>query len=182
MALIIEQDKNGKTVYKCSCCEKIYDELPLCFGANEPNYYWTIPQNEREKRIELAESLCVIDEEYFFHRGRLIIPIIDYEQDFLIDVWTTISENNFNKRNELWNKPARIKEEPYFGWLQTKVPTYGDTINIKTQAREQKVGEIPIIEVLEENHPLMIDQNNGITFERAMEIADEILREQHGKK
>lgn len=26
---------------------------------------------------------------------------------------------------DLWEEPNRINEEPYFGWLQTKVPTYG---------------------------------------------------------
>ena len=174
---MVEEIINGKTVYKCLCCDTVYDELPLCFGNDEPEYYWEIPEAERESRIELAESLCVIDERYFFHRGRLTIPIIDHDEDLVFNVWATISEENFRKRNELWNKTERVKEPPYFGWLQSQIPTYGDTINIKIKALEQEVGYIPTIEVIEENHPLTIDQTTGITFERAKEIVWTILHE-----
>lgn len=174
MALIIKQTENG-TVYECSCCGQIYNELPLTFGNDFPDYYHSIPPDERGSRIEIAPSLCVIDSEYFFHRGRLTIPIHGYEQDLIFNVWATISEDNFIKRNNLWNNPKRIKEKPYFGWLQTSLPTYGDTINIEALAIENDVGLIPTIEVIEKNHPLAVDQKNGISFERVLEIVDTIL-------
>jgi hypothetical protein len=178
MEKLIEEQINGKIIYKCPCCGTIYEELPLCFGCDKPDYYWNIPENERESRIELTESLCVIDD-HFFHRGSLIIPIIDYDNDLVFNIWTTISEENFRKRNELWRKAKRIKEQPYFGWLQSHIPTYENTINIKTRAFEQKVGYIPEIEVLEDSHPLTIDQTNGITLERAKEIVGTILQQEH---
>jgi hypothetical protein len=174
--VLIEEVIDGKTVYKCPCCEAVYDRLPLCFGNDRPDYYWSIPVAERDNRIELKESLCVIDEHYF-HRGRLTIPIIDHNEDLVFNVWTTISEENFRKRNELWRKAKRVKEPPYFGWLQTQISIYGNTINLKTRAIEQKVGYIPAIEVIEDNHSLTIDQINGITFERANEIVWRILHE-----
>lgn len=77
---------------------------------------------------------------------------------------------------DLWEDPNRIKEEPYFGWLQTTVPIYGDTLNIRTIAAEQEVGVIPEIKSIEEGHHLTIDQENGITYKRAVEIVDEIIR------
>ena len=54
--------------------------------------------------------------------------------------------------------------------------------HIKTIAIEQGVGLIPEIKVIEENHPLKIDQENGITFESALSIVDTILRDQHQKQ
>jgi len=153
--------------------------LPLTFGNEFPDYYYSVPPDEREKRIELAESLCVVDDEHFFHRGRLTIPIKDYDQDLIFNVWTTISKDNFIKRNTLWNDPRRIEEKPYFGWLQTAVPTYSNTINIKTIAIENEVGLIPTIEIIEEEHPLAIDQKDGITLDRAMQIVDVILNQLH---
>ena len=152
--------------------------MPLCFGGQYPDYYFEVPPEEREQRIELTESLCIIDE-HFFHRGRIIIPITDHTDDLVFNVWTTISEQNFKKRNELWDDPARINEEPYFGWLQTIVPTYGNTISIKTIACEQEVGLIPLIKVIEEDHPLAIDQVNGITLKDATEKVKLILEEYH---
>jgi hypothetical protein len=173
--------KKKKFSYKCSCCGQVYDEMPLCFGAEFPDYYFSVPPEERETRVELAESLCIIDNEHFFHRGRLTIPIRDHSADLIFNVWTTISEDNFSLRNEIWDNPERINQEPYFGWLQTVVPTYGDTLNIKTLACENEVGQIPAIQVIEEDHLLALHQKNGITFKQAVEKVDRILKQFHAQ-
>lgn len=154
----------------------------MTFGNDFPDYAYSVPPDEREKRIEIEESLCVVDGGHFFHRGRLTIPINNHDQDLIFNVWTSISESNFWKRNDLWNDPDRIKEEPYFGWLQTTVPTYGDTLNIKTIAIENEVGFIPTIRMIEEGHQLTIDQENGISFDKALEIVDIILTSGHANK
>ncbi len=169
-------------IYQCSCCGQEYDELPLTFGNDFPDYVYSVPAEERQKRIEIGESLCVVDGQHFFHRGRLAIPIKNHDQELIFNVWTSISEDNFRKRNDLWNDSNRIKEEPYFGWLQTIVPTYGDTLNIKTIAIENKVGLIPTIKMIQDGHQLTIDQEKGISFEKALEIVDVILTSGHSNK
>lgn len=165
--------------FVCPCCGKNYEELPLCFGNDYPFYYYSIPVEERASRIELAESLCVIDEKFFFHRGRLTIPIIDNDEALIFNVWTSISEDNFRVRNEMWNDPIRINNEPYFGWLQTEVPTYVNTINIETIAYENKIGLIPTIEIIKSNHALYNDQQNGIDFKAAKDKVQQILKTLH---
>jgi hypothetical protein len=178
---LIEIKTDKGTTYQCSCCGQVYDELPLTFGNDFPDYYFSVPPDEREKRIELQESLCVVDGGHFFHRGRLTIPINDYDQDLIFNVWTSISGDNFRKRNDLWENPERIDQEPYFGWLQTTIPTYGDTLNLKTIAIENEVGLIPTIKMIENGHQLTIDQEKGITFDKALEIVDFILTSGHKK-
>lgn len=173
--------KDNKIGYKCSCCGQVYDKLPLCFGAEFPDYYFSVPPDERKRRVEIMPSLCVVDEEHFFHRGRLTIPIIDNTDNFYFDIWTSISADNFGLRIDLWENPERINQEPYFGWLQTDVPTYGQTLNIKSIAIEQPVGQIPEIKIIEENHSLTIHQENEITYKQALEMVDKILRQQHQK-
>jgi hypothetical protein len=167
--------------YTCSCCGKAFDSLPLCFGAEYPDYYFSIPADEIGLRVEYSTSWCVVDNEHFFHRGRLTIPIIDHNENLIFNVWTSISEENFGIRMELWNDPNRINQQPYFGWLQTFVPTYGDTLNLKTIAIEQGIDLIPEIKMIEEDHPLTTDQEKGITYKRAVEIVDEILKKEHCK-
>jgi hypothetical protein len=174
--------KKKRFSYTCSCCGKTYDEMPLCFGGEFPDYYFSVPPEERATRIELTESLCVIDQEHFFHRGRITIPITDHNEDLLFNVWTSISNDNFNLRNSMWDDPERVHNNPYFGWLQTLVPTYGNTLSLKTVAREQEIGLIPSIEVIEEDHPLTIDQKNGISFEMAVKKVDAILKDFHNPK
>lgn len=169
-----------KDTYKCSCCGLEYPEIPLCFGGEFPAYYLSIPENERADRTEIDESLCVVDGEHFFHRGRIVIPINDHPEDLIFNVWTSISVENFKVRLESWEDPDRVNNPPYFGWLQTQVPTYGETLSIKTQARETGPDTIPDIEVTEEGHPLTIDQQNGISFEEAKKKVDAIMRMAHG--
>lgn len=169
------------TNYQCSCCGETFEEMPLCFGGTFPAYYFSVPAEEREQRVQLEESLCVIDEKHFFHRGRLTIPIIDHYDDLVFNVWTSISEENFCLRVELWESKDRINQEPYFGWMQTNVPTYGETLSLRSIAIEQGLDLIPEIKIIEENHPLTLDQENGITFEKAISIVNEIMKIQHGK-
>jgi hypothetical protein len=173
--------KDNKISYKCSCCGQVYNEVPLCFGGDFPYHYFSVAPGERNERIELQQSLCIVDKKYFFHRGRLTIPIIGHTENLMFDVWTSISEDNYEIRMDLWEDAERVNQPPYFGWLQTIVPTYGNTLNIKTIAIEQPVGLIPEIKIIEENHPLKIDKDNGITYKKALEIVDKILREQHQK-
>ncbi|MEW7292863.1 DUF2199 domain-containing protein [Aquimarina sp. 2304DJ70-9] len=172
-------NRKGKEVFKCECCGTEYDDMPLCFGSEFPDYYYSIPPDERKSRIEIEKSLCVVDEEHFFHRGRLTIPILDYPEDLYFDIWASISRENFEKRMDDWNNPQRIENEPYFGWLQNQIPTYKNTLNIKSRAIEQNVDSIVEIEIGEENHQLTFDQENGITLEKAKKIVQFVLKDKH---
>jgi len=163
--------KNKENKFKCNCCGKIYDNIPMTFGNDYPAFYYSIPDDEIENRIEYQKSLCVIDEKYFFHRVRLEIPILDYSENLNFDIWTTISEENFIKRNDDWNNSERTDNEPYFGWLET--------FHLETISRENEVGLIPSLEIIDENHPLYFDQQNGITLEKAQKIVQNILEKQH---
>ena len=171
--------KNKENQFKCNCCGKIYDNIPLTFGNDYPAFYNSIPKNEIKNRIEYQKSLCVIDEKYFFHRVRLEIPILDYSENLNFDIWTTISEDNFIKRNDDWNNPERINNEPYFGRLENEIPTYSDTFHLETTSRESEIGLIPKLEIIDKNHPLYLDQQNGITLEKAQKIVQQILEKQH---
>jgi hypothetical protein len=120
-----------------------------------------------------------VDQELFFHRGRLIIPVNDHAEDLIFNVWTSISQENFNMRIELWEDVNRTTQTPYFGWLQTEIPSYGKTLNIKTTALEQEPGIIPLIRIIEDDHRLTIDQTNGISYQQALQIVGEALRFEH---
>jgi hypothetical protein len=171
--------KKPTPAYRCPCCGEEYAAIPLCFGGGGPDFLYSIPSDEYQARVRLETSLCVIDNEHFFHRGRITIPILGHPEDLVFNVWTTIKAENFQLRIDNWRNPERAATGPYFGWLQTLVPSYGDTLNIKAMAFENGLDEIPRIEVFEENHPLTLDQKQGITFQKALSIINEIMRKEH---
>jgi hypothetical protein len=164
--------------FTCATCGNYHDELPLCFGAAVPDYYYSIPAEERETRIEKSADWCIIDNEHFFIRGRLEIPIIDYPEKLVWNVWTSLSKQNFVRSQELWNDPLRATEEPYFGWLQTVIPGYDKTLNIKTWVHTQPVGAAPQIEVFEDAHPLLLDQQNGLTLPHVQQLVERLLHQE----
>ncbi|WP_092772774.1 DUF2199 domain-containing protein [Hymenobacter actinosclerus] len=161
--------------FVCSRCGEFHAELPMCFGAEFPDYYFSIPINERARRVEIAESLCVIDEEHFFVRGRIELPVLNSEEIFCWNVWTTLSKDNFIQTNTVWNDPERVNEPAYFGWLQTSLPGYPETLNLKTAVHTQAVGLIPRVEIMDENHPLVLEQKQGIGWPRVVELVEAAL-------
>lgn len=168
----------NKYGYVCRCCGQYHDELPMSYGSVVPAYYYTIPEDEREDRIDLTDDVCVIDDEYFFIRGRIEIPVLDGEGPFVWDVWVSLSESNFDKTIDYWEFEGREHElEPMFGWLSTSLPCYPNTLNLKTMVYTREVGFKPFIELEPTDHPLAVEQREGIGMKRIQEIAEELCSE-----
>lgn len=165
------------TGYTCRICGKYHDGLPIRYGAAAPASWFLIPENERKKRAKLSSDLCEIDHADFFILGNIDIPIIDSDQVFSWSVWVSLSADNFARACKLWNKKGRESESPYFGWLNTLLPTYPNTLNLKTNVHTRQVGTCPLIELEHTDHPLAIEQRQGITWDRIQEIAEAVLHE-----
>jgi hypothetical protein len=160
--------------YTCRTCGEFHPGVALCYGADAPIHWGAIPEAERHQRGELSSDQCVIDDEYFFILGRLEIPIRDNDEPFCWLVWVSLSEPNFMRACELWEEAGRENEPPYFGWLSTPVPGYPDTVNLKTHVHTRPLGNRPFIELEPTDHPLAVEQRNGITMQRVFEIAEYI--------
>jgi hypothetical protein len=169
------KEKNMDTRWKCNLFDQWHTELPFAYGPNFPDLYWDIPEGERDSRVEVDRDFCVIDGKHFFVRGRLEIPVIDSDEVFAWDVWVSQSEKNFNRTIKLMDTEGRESEPPYFGWLSNNLHLYPDTTNLKTQVHTQPVGFVPTIELEPTEHPLVVEQGNGITLARVKEIAALIL-------
>ena len=107
------------------------------------------------------------------------IPVLDGERPFIWDVWVSLSETNFEKTIEYWETEGRENElEPMFGWLSTSISCYPETINLKTMVHTRSVGASPYIELEPTEHPLAVEQREGITMERIKLIAEELCNEE----
>jgi len=160
--------------FSCSCCGQHHDELPHSYGTSAP-HYWDESLKSEPDTVLSAEQ-CVIDGNYFFVRARLVLPIIDAEEDFEWGVWISLSESNFNRVAQLWADPERVNEPPYFGWLATELPGYKpSTLNLKTNLHSQPVGTRPTVELEPTDHPLAMEQRTGIQLARVQAIAEQLL-------
>ena len=158
--------------YTCRCCGEVHDDLPdLSF--DRPSYAADVPDDEFDKRVKLNEDLCVVDDEYYFIRGVLMIPVRENEQDLGFGVWVSQKKENYETYLDNYDAPDI---GPFFGWLSNEFKFAGEpTLNLKTMAHFQGNGLRPLIELEESEHPLSMAQRNGISLDEAWEIIHEYL-------
>src|SRR5262249_4594519 len=96
----------------------------------------------------------------------LEIPIRNADRSFTWGVWCSLSEKSYAEIAEHWNDPARSSFGPHFGWLCTVIPGYPDTAFLKTMVHQRDVGVRPFVELEPTDHPLAVDQREGIEKHR----------------
>ena len=163
--------------YHCAVCGEYHDELPLAFGAAAPFAYAALSEEERARRAALSSDQYVIDDEWFFVRGQLELPMIGTDEVFTWGVWVSLSEASFERMGELWEQEGREQELPYLGRLNTRLPEhiYPDTLNLKARVHTRPVGLRPFVELEPTEHPLAVEQRGGVTWDRVRAIAAAVL-------
>jgi hypothetical protein len=120
----------------------------------------------------LTDDYCTLFDKDFFVRGCLEIPIIGETAPLIWGVWVSLHKENFDRERKLARNPIRTQEPPYFGWLCSRIQMYPDTLLLKTHAHMREVGTRPFIELEPTDHPLALEQRNGVTRARVREIAE----------
>jgi len=165
--------------FTCSVCGEHHSDFPLDIAFGSPIYWDQIPESERNARGELTLDFCTIDDHDFFVRGLIEIPILDSDKFFVWGVWTSLSRKNYSRLIDLWHDPKIVDEPPYFGWLSNRLPGYPDTLNLKTNVHSRNVKWRPYVTLERTDHPLALEQRNGITLARVAELAGTVLHPEH---
>jgi len=113
----------------------------------------------------------MIDDEDIFVRGCLEIPIIGQQDSFIYGVWESVSKASFARIVELWGASIIENEPPKFGWLCNNISLYPTTLSLKTNLHLHGGGKRPSIELEPTDHPLAVEQRQGISIKRVEEIA-----------
>jgi len=155
--------------FRCASCNEWHEGMPT-FGAEAPVYYNHVAPEEREKRCSLGTDECVIDEKFFFVRGCLDIPVHSQGEPFSWGVWVSLSKGSFIEFLRYFGVPKRSHAGPFFGWLSSDLPVYPSTLNLKTHVHFRDDGIRPYIELEATDHPLSVEQRDGISTQRVAEI------------
>lgn len=157
--------------FKCSCCGGWHEGLPdLAFAA--PAYYEQLSDEHKRTHARKSDDFCSIDDEDFFIRGVLLIPILGSDAHFGWGAWVSLSRENFRRYLELYDAPDPTGEGPYFGWFSNTLPWYPDTLSLKTNVHLQPYPDRPLIELEPTDHPLSIHQRNGIDLSTLQQIVE----------
>jgi len=165
--------------YKCATCGQIHTGLPFSFAAEFPDQYANLTRDERDARAVIGSDQCIIDQQWFFIRGCLEIPIVGSDEPFLWGLWVSVREEVFDQIEDCWELEGREQfRGPFKGRLANSLAEYPETLNLKTKILVQPVGTRPLFVIEENDHPLAIEQTLGITRIRALELASLAL---HGR-
>lgn len=183
--------KRRKTFrYTCACCGDEFEGAPS-FSHDLPAFAHDVPEEEREGRILIASDLCRIrarlnedsDDDIFAIRVNLEIPIHHSPDPFLWGVWVTQSKESFFRYLETYDDDQ--SGEASFGWLPVTMAHYRefDATNFRgslaCDVNWGPRGQRPTILLHESDHPLFVDQANGIGWDKAIKIAQECMRAAH---
>jgi hypothetical protein len=154
-------DELQKLRWKCATCSEWHSGIADS-GYSSPSP-WDA-EYEGKEGCYLDEDWCAIENEYFFVRGILHIPIRGTDKTFGFGVWGSLSEENNEQLVEMDENPEKVNLPPMFSWLSNNLPGYPDTMNLKMSCIAQEVGKRPFFELdPDQDHPLVMQYRNGIT-------------------
>jgi hypothetical protein len=169
-----EQKMSNQFSFKCTKCDEIHSGIPS-FSFDAPQYFYGISEEEREKRVFLTSDTCVIDEEYFFAKGFLEIPVLNLGETLSFTTWVSLSESNFMIFQESLDEKDASKYGSMFGWFSSNIDIFGECLNLKTNLVLQNNNYKPIIDIEPTEHPLSLAIQNGISKEKLIEIVEYYL-------
>ncbi|HEY8080356.1 MAG TPA: DUF2199 domain-containing protein [Labilithrix sp.] len=158
--------------FHCELCGDDHEGLPD-LGFDAPDPYLAVPENERDARTTLTPDRCTVEEDdgiHYFVRAVISIPVHGEDEPFGIGAWVSQSQKNFDRYSD------GEEMEPTFGWLVNHITFYEPTtMLLKTRLHFRGEGMRPEVELEPTDHPLAIEQREGISIERAWSIVHQYM-------
>lgn len=164
--------------WSCSTCGETHEDVPLSFAADYPDKYANMSLRERELRAIASSDQCVIDENEFYVRGCLEIPLLETDGVFLWGLWASIWKDDYLEIADCWNEDGRkYGHGPYKGRLANSLKRYysPDTANLKLSINLQAVGQRPLFIIEDPDHPLGVAQRNGMTNQEVHDLVSLLM-------
>lgn len=161
--------------WKCGKCDVEHGwPFDLAVDGPDPWPHARVHEPNAALRMEgdfLSEDFCVLEGKYFLVRSVLTIPVIGVSGDFGFGCWGTLSRENFEKYLAGFDTGDHADMGPWTGWLCNRLQGFTpgpDPIAVWVQPRRDR--QRPLLWVRDDDHPLAIAQENGISAERMLEL------------
>lgn len=159
----------------CGCCGEELTGLPLDVSIGYPDRIMILSDEDKTKYVaKPCQSLMSWRNKEFFVRGIIELPILETEDKFCYGAWVQVSKKDYKKFLKAWVKSKRNDEtvdEHIYGFLACMMPPnlYPDAYGLNSVIcdRPDKAAGI-VLEPTE--HPLALEQRQGITMDRVHEM------------
>jgi hypothetical protein len=165
--------------FVCSVCGEHHDELLLDIRMGLPEPIFELSEEERAERAELGEDsgvyLSADGREHYYVRGLLEIPVPSLDRYFGYGAWIEVDGASYDRIGELWADERGLEEPPFAGRLANELAPYVGTLGLPVMLQLRDVELLPAVELVETDHQLRGEQQNGISEARAQELAATVM-------
>jgi hypothetical protein len=155
--------------FVCSVCGEFHAERMLDIRLSLPDPIFALDDEERDARAWLADDFAVLDEDRFFVRGLLELPILELRSRFGYGTWVEVAADEFRQLLEHWQDPEQFA--PVKGTVANELAPYVGTEGLPATLSPVSVDTLPSVTLDDAAHPLVADQQAGITADRSDELA-----------
>lgn len=167
--------------WKCKSCKRMRNtDAPQIFFCSNPHDFEDLDDEAKQSRAKVSADLCSIDNQRFFVRALVEIPINSEEPKtgtekshlMIWGVWVQLDARDFFLLMEKWNDDSEMQLK---GTLNNIMPEYENTLNQPVMLTTRKGGMRPLVtfDILE--HPLAQDQKNGISWVKFENLVDTLI-------
>lgn len=160
--------------WHCAGCDDLHvGMMALAAFAPDPWPHGESREHNGAIRFDgdfLSEDFCVLDGKNFLIRAVLEIPVHGLAEKFSFGCWSTLSRENFDKYLEGFDNGHYPDWGPWTGWLCNQLETYIGTEPQSVYVYPQPDRQRPTLRVMDDTHPLAIDQERGIGIDRLVQI------------
>lgn len=164
--------------FKCTFCGQMHEGSPsIAFKA--PDHYACLSEEQKASMGKLSSDFCTVtnsEKTDYFIRAVLEVPIHGVDEPFLWGVWVSVSEKSFKRYWDTYEDPQ--EGEGFFGWVCNEIPVYPCSASRPADVVLQGDNQRPKVVLhrgVAEEDLLVIDQANGISMERAQQLAEKAL-------
>jgi hypothetical protein len=161
--------------YRCPTCTDRHDGFPALAYAM-PDVIFSLPVAERDARAVVSSDLCILDDERYFIRCVMSVPVQGCDDTIEFGPWVEVESQDFGRYAVHFNgsgHPGWVAAE---GYLANAFPANGHTtlgLNCMIRVAVGK-SQRPTVEVLDHTHALQAEQVNGVPLPRALEIVGQM--------
>lgn len=153
----------------CSKCgvEHPLEEMELTF--RRPDAAARLSPDDRSRLVRENSELCIIEDERFFIRALLPLPVESREEAYCIGLWVEVKRSTFERVYDIWDAEEKVSEPPFTVHIANEVPIAPGSLGHEAELRLCSPGTRPNVWLKPSAHQLYIEQVKGIDVHRVSE-------------
>jgi hypothetical protein len=161
--------------HRCPTCTDRHDGFPALAYAM-PDVIFALSAAERDARAVVSSDLCILDDERYFIRCVMTVPVMECDDTIEYGPWVEVDGSDFARYAVYRNgggHPAWVAAE---GFLANAFPASAHTtlgLNCMVRVAFDQ-SKRPGVEILDDTHVLQAEQLNGVPLPRALELVGQM--------